>query len=354
MKVAITADVHLKSKDKTPKRWQALEDILKQLPPGKIKDLIIAGDLFDAESHNYSQFDRLCKDKKFKKINIHILPGNHDQGISQVNFIAENIRVYDQPEIIDLNGLKFFFVPYLEDKTMANVLSQHDQQLNPPWVLIGHGNWSETIRSQNPVEPGVYMSLSRAVLKQYQPSLTILGHIHKKMDNTDHNVFYPGSPCGLDITETGKRSFIVLNLDNLQVDRQELEPDVIYFDETIMIYPLEDEQKHWQEIAEKLKQKWGLSGKEKNKAVIRLNIVGFSTNKWKLKKFFEQEFKEFKGWKNNKIDVSQLNSASDNYELLNISRRIIKKINDLDLEPEQNEPTKNEIIVQAMETVYVK
>lgn len=354
MKVAVTADVHLKSQSETPNRWQALTNILDQCRDQKIDTLIIAGDLFDAESHNYSEFDRLSKNKKYQKIDVHLIPGNHDQGINQGNFTADNIKIYQEPEIINLNGLKFFFVPYLEDKTMANVLSQHDQQLNPPWVLIGHGNWAETIRSRNPAEPGVYMPLSRAVLKQYQPSLTILGHVHKKMDNTDHNVFYPGSPCGLDITETDKRSFIILNLDNLQVDRQELEPDVIYFDETIMVYPLEDEQKYWQEIAKELKQKWGLSGKEKNKAVIRLNIAGFSTNKRKLKKFFEREFKEFKGWKDNKIDVSQLNSASDNYELLNISQKIIEKINHLDLEPEQDEPTKNEIIVQATETVYAQ
>ncbi len=352
MKLAITADVHLQSGAQTPERWSVLRDIFKQSKKQKIENLIIAGDLFDKESYNYSKFDRACS--KQRDLQIHLVPGNHDAELKQSDFTSKNIKVYEQPEIINLNGLKFFFVPFKADKTMANVLAEFSDQLSQPWVLIGHGNWAETIRSRNPVEPGVYMPLSRNVVKQYQPSLTILGHIHKMIDNNEYRVYYPGSPIGLDITETGRRSFLTLNLDSLEVDRQELDPEVIYFDEEIFVYPMENEKEYWQDKAKEIQQKWGLTKKEKNKAVIRLNISGFSSNKRRLKSFFKQEFSDFQGWKDNKIDVSQVNSATDNYELLKISQQITQKINNLDLEEQDGQPTKNEIIVQAMKTIYIR
>jgi DNA repair exonuclease SbcCD nuclease subunit len=352
MKVAITADIHLRTKQKTPHRWQALENILSQLSDQGIDTLIIAGDLFDAESHNYAQFDELSKKGKFKKIDIHIIPGNHDAGIKQANFTAPNIKVYDQPKMVGLNKLSFLFIPYLADQTMANVLADCHHQLEQPWVLIGHGNWSETIRTINPVEPGVYMPLSKKVVQQYQPSLTVLGHIHKKMNDTNYQVYYPGSPCGLDITETGRRSYIVLDTTNLNVSRKQVNTDILYFDEKLVVYPMEKEKKYWQQLADEIKAKWDLSSKEKKNTVIRINISGFASNKRKLKEFFEQKFNQFQAWKDNKIDVSQVGSSTENYELLNISQQVNKRIKQLDLKADDQQPSKEEIIAQAVKTIY--
>jgi DNA repair exonuclease SbcCD nuclease subunit len=68
MKIAITADIHLKNKEKYPERYNALKNILDQLIESNINNLIIAGDLFDINSQNYSVFDDLCKQKKYVTI----------------------------------------------------------------------------------------------------------------------------------------------------------------------------------------------------------------------------------------------------------------------------------------------
>ena len=52
MKIAITADVHLKTGQEYPERYNALKDILDVLANEDIHTLIIAGDLFDAGSQN--------------------------------------------------------------------------------------------------------------------------------------------------------------------------------------------------------------------------------------------------------------------------------------------------------------
>ena len=63
MKVAVTADVHLKTKSETPERYNALEDILNKCLEQDIDNIIIAGDLFDQETNNYGDFEKLCLKK---------------------------------------------------------------------------------------------------------------------------------------------------------------------------------------------------------------------------------------------------------------------------------------------------
>ena len=62
MKVAVTADVHLSTGDAHPERYRALEDVFRRTDKAGIEHLIIAGDLFNEDSHNYSEFEGLCRD----------------------------------------------------------------------------------------------------------------------------------------------------------------------------------------------------------------------------------------------------------------------------------------------------
>ena len=43
MKIAVTADLHLKSREECPERWNALANIIDQMLTEGIKRLIIAG-----------------------------------------------------------------------------------------------------------------------------------------------------------------------------------------------------------------------------------------------------------------------------------------------------------------------
>ncbi len=353
MKIAITADVHLKEKEETPERWNALTDILNQLKKQGITNLIIAGDLFDADYHNYAQFDALCSNNNFKDISLHIIPGNHDPALKRANFTAPNIQIYENPTLLNFNQEKhnFFLVPYQQEKTMGDVLAKHKNKLEGSWILVGHGNWSGTIQSPNPVEPGIYMPLSKNNLKTYHPAATILGHIHKQIKESDYNLNYPGSPCGLDITETGERTFLTLDLTNLQLERIPVKTAVLFFDEDLIVYPVEKEDHFWEEKIQELKKLWDLEqGTEKN-TVIRIKVRGYTADKRGLKKYFEKSFAEFSGWKGKKFDFSEL-SSSDNYELLKISEQVSERIRNLNLPEKEREPTKQEILSSAVKTIY--
>ncbi|MBI1810875.1 MAG: metallophosphoesterase, partial [Nitrospirae bacterium] len=159
MKIAVTADLHLKSREEYLERWNALENIINQMFDEDIKILIIAGDLFNKESQNYSELDEFCKQKKYEQIKFYIIPGNHDSSVSSKYFTADNIEIFNEPKILPLGEppLYFFFTPYIPDKSMGEIIAKYKDDLSERWVLIGHGDYLEGSRLPNPYEPGIYM-----------------------------------------------------------------------------------------------------------------------------------------------------------------------------------------------------
>jgi len=85
--------LHLKSQNETPERYEVLNKIIDYLKSQDIKDLIIAGDLFDKEFHNYSDFENICRNNT--TINFYIIRGNHDADLKSSSFSSPNIKVFD-------------------------------------------------------------------------------------------------------------------------------------------------------------------------------------------------------------------------------------------------------------------
>lgn len=89
MKIAITADVHLSSYKETPERYHALRDILQQAVSASLDAVLICGDLFHQNFNNYKDFEKLAND--FQKMEIWILPGNHDAKVSSRSLTGKNL-----------------------------------------------------------------------------------------------------------------------------------------------------------------------------------------------------------------------------------------------------------------------
>lgn len=352
MKIAITADIHLTGKEEHPERWKTFENILNDIEQKNINKIIICGDLFNENYRNYSEFDELTS--KYSNIDFFIIPGNHDPNISEKAITGRNVTIYTEPELISFDDTvtSFFFLPYKSEITMGDQLASYQEALKPKeWILISHGDWADSIRTPNPIEPGVYMPLSRKDIRDYKPALTILGHIHKPIDDSEYNVHYVGSPCGLDITETGRRRYLILDTKTLNLEPIVVNSEIIYFDEIIIVYPMEDEEVYLKEQIRDVKRKWDLKPGEKEKVQIRIQVKGYSSDVRKLQKIFSEEFGDFSSWNDKGVDISEV-SISENYDLLKISERVREKINELDLEERVGEPTQNDIIFKALQVIY--
>jgi calcineurin-like phosphoesterase family protein len=170
MKIAITADVHLRTREEHPERYNALENIIEQIEAENIETLIIAGDLFDKDSRSYTDFEKLCK--KHGGVQLHIIPGNHDPVISEKGIVGENIHIYTAPITSEIDSTTFLFLPYEEKANMGEKIAEVENEIKEEkWVLVAHGDYYGGARQTNPLEPGTYMPLSRKDLERFNPPL---------------------------------------------------------------------------------------------------------------------------------------------------------------------------------------
>lgn len=352
MKIAITADLHLTSLETHPERFHALNDILGKMVEQGIGHLIIAGDLFDASSQNYADFDALCREERFRNLKLHVIPGNHDERLSPQLIAAPNVEIMSEPVLkpIAESGLLFLFVPYLPGKTMGEMIAPFQTDLpNQNWVLVGHGDWSEGLQEPNPLEPGVYMPLTRVDIEAYRPVRTFLGHIHKAA--TDGKVYYPGSPCPIDITETGHRKFLIFDTSNLSVQEQVVDADVLYFNESFVTLPVQNEMTLMrQKISDRIAT-WGLSEDEIPKVRVNVKVSGFTTDKRELLDVVTRGFKAFQFYKNKLPDLSNV-SVSDDKNRAEIAVRAADWLAALNWELELHPPEMQHVLLEALTTIY--
>ncbi len=346
MQIAITADLHLREKERHPERYNALENIYKQCRDKGIHALIIAGDLFDAESPNYSDFDKLLS--QYSDIQTYVIPGNHDPGLKQNLFAAGNLTVYTEPTIQSFDDADFLFIPYFADRSMGELIASHKNKLGDKWVLISHGDYLGGSRETNPYEPGTYMPVNRKDLEYYNPSRVILGHIHKYYDTG--RLYYTGSPCAMDINETGKRRFLIINSETFSVRSQIVDTEKIYFNETLTVLPVKDEWNYVKEQLNRLLQRWSLDEEDKNKATLRIRVKGFTTDRKKLHDYIRDILKDFSFYKNEGPDLSGVSVAEDP-ELTGFMEEVKNKIMQLEWDEEDTYTRKEDILQEALKII---
>jgi len=224
MKIAFTADCHLTT----------------QCKDNDVQLLVIAGDLFDKDLPNFAEFEELYRSSRTGDMATVIIPGNHDQQLSHKALLGEGLRVFSEPTLQLLNdSRKILFLPYQENKTMGELIAPFAEELQGQrWVFVSHGDWTAGLNTPDPYEKGLYLPLTRTDLEIYQPELVFLGHIH--LAQSDHNLYYPGSPCPLDISETGLRRFLILDTDRGEVKPYLVDSPLLYFDERFILLPSEN------------------------------------------------------------------------------------------------------------------
>jgi DNA repair exonuclease SbcCD nuclease subunit len=347
MLIAITADLHLGDYQEYPERENALREILKILVDQNIKILIIAGDCFDQNNPNILALEKIIKESKMDQIVIYLLRGNHDESIRQSFFSMENIRVIETTKIETIAEKKFLFVPYKSNYSMGAEISMFEIELNgESWVLIGHGNLSSSISEGAQYETGFYMPLSKRDINLFKPTLCFLGHIHSPFE--EKNIYSPGSPCGLDITESGRRRILFLETQTMQVRSQSINTDVLYLNESILVYPSENEIKQISEEIDLIFQPY--SSIEISKIKIRLSLFGYSFDRSQLKKRTESYIFDKYDIKELEIFIDEVFPANEDFVRQQISKESIVHINELDLQLDDDQ--KKQVIKEAMKLIF--
>lgn len=350
MKLAVTADLHLTTRKEHPERFLALEDILRQMLSEKIDTLVVAGDLFHESSRNYADFEAVCRDPAYWGIRFLLLPGNHDVSLSDKVLAAENVEVVASPEIrtFGKSARPVLLLPYAKNRTMGEVIAEYKTDLKEEeWILVGHGDWVEGMREINPFEPGVYMPLTRSDVENFKPRRVLLGHIHKPLNQDNLN--YAGSPCPLDITETGKRRFLLLDTETGQVASAAVNTEEIYFDESIVVIPVEDQDAYIRDAVETMIRGWGIPEEDRSRVRLRIRIRGYTTDRTRLQKTLRACLEGIELY-DREPDISEC-SMSEDLERAEIARRVRREVNELSW-PMDNEPHRDRILLEALALIY--
>lgn len=348
MKIAITADVHLRTRGEHPERYNALENILEQIETENIEILIIAGDLFDKDFRDYSEFEDLCR--KHSRVQLYITPGNHDPNISEKNIVGENINIYTSSTIIEINSTVFLFLPYEKNANMGEKIAEMESEINgKQWVLVAHGDYYGGVKELNPYEPGTYMPLSRKDLERYNPRIVFLGHIHKPINQ--RQVYYAGSPCGLEINETGIRRFLVYDTANGSVVSKAVATDLLFFDESFIVVPKDNEGSILQQEIKNRIDSWNIDPSDHPKVSVRVEALGYAKDRSAILVALRQGFEGFTYYKNEDPQIGRLLMSSD-HQLNAIAKQTIEIIDELDWDFGGDEPAKEQVKIAALSVIY--
>ncbi len=350
MRIAVTADLHLTTRKEHPERFAALQDILRQCGELGVDLLVIAGDLFDVSQHSFADFERAYKAAHPEGLPVIVIPGNHDLDLRPGALAVEGLEVVAEPSLrLADDDFHLLLVPYRAGTWMGEHLPPFRDQLRPGrWALISHGDWSGGLRGAGSDEPGVYMPLNRGDLAAYQPAVAVLGHIHAPSDGPP--VYYPGSPAPLDINETGLRRFLILNSETLAVTAQRVDSPLVYFSETVVMLPVDDEAGYLREQLRARIEAWGLPDGWEDRAVVRLRIVGYSVDRAALEATAREAMAGFTLY-DGEPDLSSLDLTQDP-DRIEIARQARAWIEALGWNREPGEPTKDEILRQALAVIY--
>ena len=350
MKIAVTADAHLRTVDSHPERYNALENVFEQTIAAGIEHLIIAGDLFDKDFQNYSEFEALCR--QHASLQLHIIPGNHDANISEESITGDNVQVYTEPAVVEFDSVSFLFIPYEQGVTMGEKIAEIEREIDgKQWVLVGHGDFFGGVKKPNPrEESGTYMPLSRNDLGRFKPHKVFLGHIHIPHD--PHNdVTYMGSPCGLDISETGRRRFVVYDTATGKNEDRMIETDVIFFKESFLVLPRNSEIRLLEQEVMGRIEAWGLDPAEHPKVQLRVEASGYAKDRSAVLQALESGFEGFSFCKDERPSVENLSVSSDE-QLETIAKRTMALIEDLDWSFDGDEPTRERVEIAALSVIY--
>ena len=352
MKIAFTADNHLTTLEKHPERFQALADIYRQCAEQQVQLLIIAGDLFDQSLANYSDFENIYQKSRQDDLKTIVIPGNHDHNLQGEALAGEGLSVYTEPTLRPLNDSRqILFLPYRDNQTMGEGIAPYAEDLtNQRWILVSHGDWSAGQKSPDPYERGVYMPLTVPDIQHYQPELVFLGHIHLPQDNG--KVYYPGSPCPLDITETGMRRFIILDTQKGVVTSHTVGSPLIFFDESFLIIPGENELERLRlDILSRI-ESWDLPGKWIDRVQVRVQIYGSSaSSRDDIKSLVESCFSPYRFYQDQPPNLENLVFSLDE-DKAEIAMQIQQWVDALDWEEGETRPDKSQILYEALKTIY--
>jgi DNA repair exonuclease SbcCD nuclease subunit len=229
LKIAIINDQHFGARNDSPIFLEYFEKFYKEIffpyiKENNIDTVISLGDFFDRRK--YINFKTLNHVKEMflniieqEKINVHMILGNHDcffKNTNSLNSVCEllkpyeTIKVYENPEVIELGGLSFAMMSWINKENYEESI-EFIKTANAP-IFCGHLELDGY-----EVMPGVdwHGNMSSDIFKRYEKVLS--GHFHQKSHRD--NVYYLGTQYQITFTDLNvKKGFYVIDTETRDLE----------------------------------------------------------------------------------------------------------------------------------------
>jgi DNA repair exonuclease SbcCD nuclease subunit len=193
------------------------------------------------------------------------------------------------------------------------------------------------------------MPLTRSDLALYKPGLVFLGHIHLPFDG--EKVHYPGSPCPLNVTETGLRRFLLLDLDQGKITPQLVDSSLLFFNERFIMLSRENELELLKIQMKDRIESWELPAGWEKRVQVQVEIAGFAAGRDSVKKIVKEIFSPFSFTDTGEPDLKNLYHKPDP-DREQIALEIQDWIKELDWTESSSAPSKTEILEEALKVIY--
>ena len=158
------------------------------------------------------------------------------------------------------------------------------------------------------------------------------------------------APCPLDINETGLRRFLILDSESLDVTSQQVDSPQIFFNETIVMLPVEDEGAYLRsELVQRI-QNWTLPEGWEDRVRQRLSIVGYVADRSAVEAVAREGLAGF-AFHDDGPDITELNHAVDT-DRIHIAQQVQEWIEELGWPEGDREPAKEDIALEALRVIW--
>jgi len=223
MKVLLTSDWHIQSGIYTDIGIDYIDYLIEFCNENDIKDIIIAGDIFEKSSKikNDAFIPLFFKFMELKEagFNLIIILGNHDIYSVDNDSIVETFSVFGKVvksfEQIDIGGRTFDLLPYTKDENEIPDSGDY---------LITHLSIAD-FAFDNKYHVSEKAGFPRKLFAGYNKVFT--GHFHRPQEKK--NIIYMGSPYQMNFGEMGQeKGFITLEVETEEWERHIYDQAPVY------------------------------------------------------------------------------------------------------------------------------
>jgi len=151
----------------------------------------------------------------------------------------------------------------------------------------------------------------------------------------------------MDINETGKKSFLILDSNNLDITAKTIDTDYIFFNETLIVLPTSNEFEDIKNKVKDLIKTWELGKNEIPKARIRIKVKGYTSDRKKLDSVLKEVLSMFTFYNNEEPDTTDVLLFNDP-ERISIVERVKERIGALEENLGYSQARKDNILEQAL------